>query len=843
MRRFSAFVSAALFVTLGIAEARADTEVALPGSSLEHALSVRVVADQRTVYAQSCRSATDCRAENGKSYTIPAEVDAARASVEAIELESGRQVALVSAPAESGKGRWILLLTASKKDQTPTASKSLVGMIEQPKDLEGERHWRVLLRDARATGTALSVGTRYEHADVCGRPSTMKVSALGAYDLLWKNAPTVSLSSTERNDAPELTATKSGTPWPAEAPRLLYGKLASSAVGKVQSALTDGDLTTRWAEGRKGAGEGEFLVMTGSDDVSVSALDFVLRPSGGTGEAPSPAIPRRIFVATRNEVFSVRFPDDAANAEPGTVFTVQLPETVRSDCFAVVLDEAAVEDDAVQIGIVEMRARTLFEGQSISDLVAALDDPDTADAAAALLVRNEDRAVEAIMSAYDGLSRDGRHRAMDVMGAGSCTAAAPFYVDRILGRGVEGDFDPALDPTAKLARDRLRRCRSSASKALADAVRRLPPGRERVWAARDLAGIAPAAAIGVILDVLADGSTAPAEPGGQDDVRRGLRASLATAARHKRAQRAVDEALAPKAFGGRSLVEKIDLLRAIGPGLAEHPDASMALRNTLQQDESFRTRYLLLEPASVLARKNDPQATAFLRRSLTARDNPHLRARAAEVSGGVDPLFSELSAALRDASPRVRRAALAAMTVGAEAVTPAVESEVLRLLRTDRWTFVRQEAARALARRPPSPSTDAALVATLEDAPNRVRVAALRALGERGSVSAAPAIQALADTANEKVFVRTAAIKALGDLCHRESVPFLYKLALRAGYQQLPYDQPLGLAALSALDRVRPPDMRKQLQPLLARNRIVPSQIRAIAKGILARRAEGCSSP
>ena len=101
----------------------------------------------------------------------------------------------------------------------------------------------------------------------------------------------------------------------------------------------------------------------------------------------------------------------------------------------------------------------------------------------------------------------------------------------------------------------------------------------------------------------------------------------------------------------------------------------------------------------------------------------------------------------------------------------------------------------------------------------------------------------LADAANESVYVRTAAIRALSDLCHRGAVPLLYKLALRAGYQQLPYDQPLGMAALAALDHIRPDDLSERLAPLLARNKIVPPQVRAIARGVLTNDAQACVAP
>ena len=761
--------------------------------------------------------------------------------MEAVELESGRNVAIVSVPLRSGVGRWVLVVSASAKKDAPAAGKKFAGRVENWEGLEGERHAHVLLADRLPTGVRLRVGERYENADVCGRPSAWKIQELDPNDMLWDDGPAVSLSDGEKAQATPLEATPSGEPWPAETLRVLEGKIASSAASRNRAGATDGDLTTRWAEGREGDGAGEFLVLSSSNDVAIAAFDFVLRRAG----APkTDAIPKRVFIATRDRVFAVTLPEVAATAAPGTVFTATLPNPITADCVALVLDQAHPHAESPQTGVVEVKAHTAFDGQSIEQVVGALDDPAKAEAVAGLLERNGDRGVQAIVAAYPNLSRDGRRRALDAVSGGSPGATASFYVALVLGLGAGPDFDPALDPTAKIARDRLRANRSSARRALLEAVADTPPTIERVWAARELADMAPDAAIGAILDVLADGASAPEQPGGQDDIRRGLRASLARAANHERdrAQRAVDEALAPDAFAKRSLVERIDLLRAIGPSLGRHRDAAAALAETLRGDGSFRTKYLLLEPAAVLAAEGDPDATTLLRRAL-ASDSTPLRARAAEVSGHVVALAGALGAALDDASPRVRRAALAAMTVGADAMTPAVEQQVLRLLERDRWTFVREEAAHALSRRPPSPATDRALVATLEDAPKGVRVAALRALGRRGSVSAAGAIVGLADAANESVYVRTAAIRALSDLCHRGAVPLLYKLALRAGYQQLPYDQPLGMAALAALDHIRPDDLSERLAPLLARNKIVPPQVRAIARGVLTNDAQACVAP
>ncbi|RLB52265.1 MAG: hypothetical protein DRI90_22335, partial [Deltaproteobacteria bacterium] len=108
--------------------------------------------------------------------------------------------------------------------------------------------------------------------------------------------------------------------------------------------------------------------------------------------------------------------------------------------------------------------------------------------------------------------------------------------------------------------------------------------RRRVWAARELAGIAPDQAIAPIVDQLDKGDQA---------TRRGMRAALAAAARHQRGRSAVLDELAPQRFASRSLVARIDLLRALGPTITELPPARPALAAVLAADDSFRTRYLI----------------------------------------------------------------------------------------------------------------------------------------------------------------------------------------------------------------------------------------------------------
>ncbi|MBN4059266.1 HEAT repeat domain-containing protein, partial [Endomicrobium sp. AH-315-J14] len=118
----------------------------------------------------------------------------------------------------------------------------------------------------------------------------------------------------------------------------------------------------------------------------------------------------------------------------------------------------------------------------------------------------------------------------------------------------------------------------------------------------------------------------------------------------------------------------------------------------------------------------------------------------------------------------------------------------------------------------------------LEDDSARVRRSVLAALGKRANPATAEAVRAVADQARENTSVRIAAIEAVGSLCDREALDILTKLARRAGVAQLPYDRPLGLAALRALGRIRPRDLRTRIAPLLNhKDRRIPLSIRRLA--------------
>ncbi len=807
--------------------AAAEPAVVLRATKAQHRLEVTV--GDGVVKAEACRPGGQC---SGESYPIPKDALIGKATAEPVWLSDDRGVALVRIP-QKGGGSWVLVLATSSAKGSPAVESPLTGTLDVARGgVEGEQFRRVLALEKLQNGTRLVIGKQYDNATVCGRPATLSAQELDPADLSWRPTHARSLSLDAQLAATEVTAAASSDAFDTNAPRLLHATVASSALGQSRSGMTDGDLATRWAEKRPGSGRGELISMNGSEEVPMTGFELVFRP---TGDAPKGAAPKSFYIATDAELFHVTVAEDAFTAEPGRLYRVALPKPVTSDCVAVVLDDAFVAGERDEVSITELRAQTALDGKGPAELTELLrgDSPE-ADAAKALLARGGPAAVAAVMAAYPSLDRRGQARAIEVLESGGCSATAGFYVDRLLGRGVELQaFEPELDPVAKRARTQLRGCRDAATTALAAALTTEPPGKRRVIAARELADINPAPALAAILAVLEDGSTAPKASGASDEVRRGLRRALAVAARHPRAERAVRELLAPEPFAKLPLVVRIDLLRALGSDIVKlEPEASAALDGLLKPEASFRTRYLLMPPAAQLARAGSVGALALLRSTLEASKSAHLRARAAAVSGGIPALDAAMVAALGDASPRVREAALGGLTAAAK-MPSAAEGRVVKLLAEDKWTFVRMAAAQALVQRPAGGAVDRALLAALEDPNNQVREAVLRALGERKTHAAGDLVHDIADDAKEPIGVRSTAIATLGALCRADSTELLYKLALRAGYQQLPYDQPLGLAALAALGELKPPDLATRLAPLLTRGGPVPPLIRSITRDVL----------
>src|SRR5690606_26278172 len=139
--------------------------------------------------------------------------------------------------------------------------------------------------------------------------STLSAQELDPTDMAWRDTHTRSLSAAEQTAATSISAKRASTPVDLAAPSLLTATVASSAIGRARSGMTDANLATRWAEKQRGDGRGELISMSGSEEVAVTGFEIVVKP---TGEPPARgAAPKTFFIATGDQLYRVTMPEDA----------------------------------------------------------------------------------------------------------------------------------------------------------------------------------------------------------------------------------------------------------------------------------------------------------------------------------------------------------------------------------------------------------------------------------------------------------------------------------------------------------------------------------------------------
>ncbi len=283
------------------------------------------------------------------------------------------------------------------------------------------------------------VGELRADVTLCGRPALVAVRAIDPATLeLARGASVQNLSQEERAKAVKITAEREAAGGGAAGGpvRVLRAVAASSAVEKKLGALTDGDPATAWSENKPGDGRGEFVSIGAPDEVGITGLDLVVRP---TSDVPDGAAPRSLFLATPDRVFAVAMPEDAWKQPRGHALRDQAARRDHTSCLAVVLDEAyAPRGKAeVKVTIAEIEARTAFDGASPEALAGALaGGGERSRGAAALLARAGKPGVEAAMAVYDKLDGEGRGLAAGVIDGAPCGEQGPFFAARV--RGADG---------------------------------------------------------------------------------------------------------------------------------------------------------------------------------------------------------------------------------------------------------------------------------------------------------------------------------------------------------------------------------------------------------------------
>ena len=308
---------------------------------------------------------------------------------------------------------------------------------------------------------------------------------------------------------------------------------------------------------------------------------------------------------------------------------------------------------------------------------------------------------------------------------------------------------------------------------------------------------------------------------------------MARAALNRDAQRRVLSALGDLRQSERVTVE---ILRALGDHVADfQPAAGQALVRLQTPTASFRTRFLLLEPSAALA-AHDPELKTAFGRALASEREPRFRAQALSVLPDPQAFWPEIGRALSDPDVRVREAAVHAATG-----LPAAEPVLVQRLLQDEWPLVRIAAADALANAKPSVGADGALASALSDESPHVRAHVVIALGEHHAVVLLPRIRVRFADIEEYPIVRAAAAQALGTLCDQVSADALTQHALVLADPMADANQHVvGAAALLALADLRPLDLQKRLQPLLAKG--APPQAKQAAEAVLQRAQGACGS-
>ncbi|MEB2314266.1 MAG: HEAT repeat domain-containing protein [Sorangiineae bacterium] len=803
--RCSLFLALALAAP-ALAAAPARPVVArAPASAGQLALAVGFDASSR-LFAAVCPSGA-CALERGQELPLP---EAARALASSAELAlvpigSGRRAVVVTIADPPNARSWRAVVVAPLGGAAPkVVFAGWTGLVEgEP----GLRHGpMVLIGDAEPDGSRrIVIGEQREDLSLCGRPAVLAPKLLLGQDLELHPAKVQRLGAAEIAQATPLAARPlEGATARASFP-LLRAVAATSAVG-LPGALTDGDLETTWSENRGGAGRGEFVLMNAPSQVAITGFQLVVRPARASVDHGTS--PKSFFLATSDQLFRVTLPENAWE-KPGARYEMTLPWPIRTDCLALVTDSAFDESRDARTTFAELSVETDFDAAKMDELVRALAGGDAhAEAAAAVLVALGAPAFESVAKAFDGLDEGGRRVALDVIDHAPCEASVPVYLRALVG---------SYRAHRLHARDRVARCGEAAADSIEAALRTAKPRPASVLAG-ELAVVAPARAVRAIAPLL----DAPSAP-----LRQLLRVALARAADAPAAATAVRAALADRTLSERA---RVDLLRALGPRLAAfRPEAEQAFSALAGSRASFRTRFLLLEPAASLARAS-ATARDYLSQALERDPDPHVRAQAASAVEEPERFRAPLLRAVGDPEVRVREAAI--RTLGERGGGFAVAALALRL-RDDPWPLVRVAAADALAALGADASADQALVAALADESPAARVAVVRALGRRRVVAALPALRERVDDAEETIEVRVAAATALGHLCDSGSLELLTRYAQKLADPFAPADaKSIGPAAVAALGRLHPPDLAQRLAPLGGKR--TPVAARFAVRGALA---------
>jgi HEAT repeat protein len=803
--------SALLFAALALVTpmASAGVDALAPAGGGLGSLAVRVDLPGSRVFYATCAQAPCSVSAQSPSVAITLNratlPDATEVATEVVSISGGKSLIHVRIPTRGASDpsapAWEGLFAAG----TPPL---FAGVTGYSRGEPGERTGTALRRVDLGPTLMLVQGDIREDLRICGDAATLLHPEGLNSALAWQGATWQRLEAPRREKASSVAASlRGGAPADLPLAQLLAAEGASTAIG-APKALVDGDLETTWSEARPGQGQGEFVLFHAPHEVPITRFALVVAPKTPRAEG---AAPRTFYLATDAALFEVTMPEDAWT-HPGAAYDVPLPEPVTTSCVALVLGDAYLRGNPKpEVTVTELYAYSAFDapGANLDRVVQALTGGGPrAEAAAGVLKRAGAAGLGAAALGYGRLDPAGRALAVDVAAsAPTCASSAGLLAEAL------SDPDEIVREKAR-AKLQEPHCGHDAVPAL---VAALGVPATRVRSATLLAYVAPAQALEPVAKQLGQGPRQEQEK---------LRSAFAHAAEH-----ATGGEIAKLLTEGRDPEARIELLRASEARLGDARDAAdRALDELLSPASNVRTRYVLTPSIAALARAGDSKDDARLIQWLEHDPDALVRVRAAELAGASAKTQAALDGAAKDPEPRVREAAL--RTVGASRVF-AAEGSAIAALAHDPWTFVRAEAAGALAVLPASPASDEALNQAVGDKVPRVRALAIAGLAGHAAAGFVATIRARLEDAHEDLDVRIAAAHAVGALCDGRALGPLSRFAVSGGSSPDPNDVALGLAATEALAQLHPPDLAKRLKDLDSRG-VRPDAKRAADAAIAA---------
>jgi HEAT repeat protein len=760
------------------------------------------------------------RLEAGRSVTELPLADVAGVDLDVVELSGNGRVAIVIVRGKAGE---VASLVTRPRGGKPAILWS--GRLDPAGD-PGERSGSVI-EVADRTGDGVDdivVGRYLESTRICGQkrsvifPMAVDPESLTLRPVLLDR---VAGASADREDATRATRESPGPTAPPLLKTLRFVAASSTAGSRDPAtasppfALSDGDPSTVWIEGRGRGGRGEFAT------ANWEAYRWPIRAIALTVSPPERDAARRFarprwiwIVGDGGERLRVELPEDPLDF-PGERLWITPPRPLRWKCLSLVLGDpyGPIGKNTAAAAISEVEVYTDLDfGGGIARLVKELagDGPDATDAARLLGIIGT-RAIPAVARAWSKMSEVGRRRSIRVF-------AASAREDRV---AVEALVRASADPAAEVRKSALEALGRSGEAGF-EALSRLAAEAGEVGdrAALAIAHTHSARSVGVLLRVItADEKTS--RPG----LRRALRHAVA---------RGGDEALESVARWSREeqpVGPMASVILALSDVDQAHQQALALFPRAASRSGRFEDRWRLIVAARGLPA--DSRVDGFLA-SVVGREerwmarSAALDALAARGAASTGQLARK---ALQDPYPRVRMAALAFLADGPE--TFRLRS---RYAQSDKWPMVRAAAVESLSH---VPKATGVVVDRLQDGSKIVRAAAIRVLRIRRDRAAWNSVEDRLRDDDEWPAVISEGISFVRELCIREGAEALSAVVDR-GLKPRPWlpDVDLAARALEALSLLGGPTAESVFRA--ASSPAAPAIIRENAERA-ARRTEHCS--